>query len=410
MVIARMAWRSLWRNKRRTTITVSSIAMGLAIAVFFLAMGEGVYHQIVNDGVRMQAGHITLQHPEYQAAPAVDLFVDGPPDLRRQIEGLPGVERTKLLVVGQGVAKSASGAVGVTVMGIEPDVERVTSPLAHRIVSGTYLEAQDDREIALGEELASRLHVDVGKKVVLTTNNAAGDLVEELCRVKGIFRTGSPELDTYLVQATLPFTRRLYTLGPDAVTQLGIILDQPDRQQPMLRKLRTTVDECNMSVLPWQDILPELAAYIRMDRASNWVFQGLLTVIILFTILNTLLMSIIERDREFAVLLALGTPVAQLEVQIAVESLLLGCIGCAAGLMVGGFASWAMQVWGLDFGFLMPEGVTVSGLAISTRIYSRLSLDIFLWTGGVVLGATLLLSLFPMRRVGRVPIAETLRT
>jgi ABC-type lipoprotein release transport system permease subunit len=117
-VIFSLAWRSVWRNRRRTFITVASIGMGLSIAIFFIAMAEGVYNQVVHDGVRMQAGHITLENPGYQTAPAVDLRIDGVTKLRMQIERLAFVELTKLLILGQGVANSSAGAVGISVMGV----------------------------------------------------------------------------------------------------------------------------------------------------------------------------------------------------------------------------------------------------------------------------------------------------
>ena len=169
---------------------MASIGLGLTIAIFFISMGEGVYGQVSNEAVRMQAGQITLEHPGYQAAPAVDLRIGGVEDLRRSIDKLEGVERTKLLIPGQGVANSSAGAVGVSIVGVEPSVEWKTSPLARNIVSGEYLADDDDRKVVLGRHLAEQLKLDLGSKIVLTTNNAQGQLVEELCRVKGIFRTG----------------------------------------------------------------------------------------------------------------------------------------------------------------------------------------------------------------------------
>ncbi|MBW2052970.1 MAG: hypothetical protein JRF41_09355, partial [Deltaproteobacteria bacterium] len=110
-MIVRLAWRSIWRNRRRTLITVSSIGLGLTCAIFFIAMADGVYVQLINDAVRMQAGHVTLEHPEYRDAPAIDLYLPDTRALRTQIEKMINVERTKLLILGQGVAKSGVGTV-----------------------------------------------------------------------------------------------------------------------------------------------------------------------------------------------------------------------------------------------------------------------------------------------------------
>lgn len=408
-MIVRLAWRSIWRNKRRTLITMTSIALGLTIAVFFTAMAEGVFRQLVNEAIRMQAGHITLENPDYQTSPAVDVRVGDVEHLRRRIAGLEAVEQTKLLIWGQGVANSGAGAVGVTVMGVEPSVERKTSPLAQDIVAGDYLTDGDDRLVVLGANLAEQLRLNLGSKIVLTTNNAQGELVEELCRVKGIFRTGSNEIDGYLVQIPAAFAKRVFGLGGDEATQLGVILKRPGDQRSVIDLITPMVTGKDVAVLPWQSILPEVASFIRLRRTSNGVFQGLLFVIILFTILNTLLMSVIEREREFAVLLALGTPARQLKGQLFVESACIGCLACVVGLALGVSLALAMQIWGLDMGALMPKGVTISGFAVSTTIYASLTPPILYWIGGIVLGATLLLSLIPMRRITQVRIAETLR-
>ncbi len=409
MLLIRLAWRSLWRNKRRTLITVSSIGFGLAFAVFFVALGEGMYGQMVDQVVRMQAGHVTLEHRGYEAAPAVDLYIAVSPDLRRKVASVPGVERTKLHVLGQGIAKSATGTVTAALMGVEPELERLTSPLPEHMVQGSFLEQGDGALVVVGSELAGRLDVEVGKKVVLTTNDAQGDLVEELCRVKGIFRTGSDELDGYFIQMPLDFARRLFRMPEETATRLGVVLGKADAQQRVLTDVRGLDLPPSAVVRPWQEVLPELAAYIRMDRASNWIFQGILVFLILFTILNTLLMSVMERQREFAVLLALGTLPGQIRLQLLIESAFLGLAGCALGACLGSLAAVWVDRAGIDLSVFLEEGITISGFAVSTTLNTRLTPQILATTTAVVFAATVCLSLIPMRRATRVAVAETLR-
>jgi ABC-type lipoprotein release transport system permease subunit len=408
-MIARLAWRSIWRNRRRTLITVLSIGFGLACTVFFIAIGEGVYAQLIDQVVRLQAGHITLEHPSYRDAPAVDLWIKASESLRSRIERLPQVERTKLIIMGQGIARSGSGDVSATLMGIEPSVELDTSPLVRHIVAGRYLNEDDGPWVVIGSELAKRLKLKVGKKMVLTTNDAAGNLVDELCRVRGIFETGSVEIDGYFIQAPIDFARRVFGLPEEGATQLGVILRAPEAQESVLHEVRLMVAEQDIAVLPWQEVIPEIASYIKLDKGSNWIFQAILIFLILFTIFNTILMSVLERQREFAVLLALGTKPAQLKFQILMESAYLGLIGCALGLLVGGLAAWAAQVWGIDLRSLLEEGFTISGFAVSAKMHARVTTELLLGTAGLVFGATLILSLIPMHRAARLSIVDQLR-
>ncbi|MGD8255788.1 MAG: ABC transporter permease [Syntrophobacterales bacterium] len=408
-MIPRLAWRSIWRNRRRTLITVLSIGFGLACAVFFVAIGEGVYAQLIDQVVRLQAGHITMENPSYRDAPAVDLWVKAPESLRSQIEKLPQVEQTKLLIMGQGIARSGSGDVSATLMGVEPSVELDTSPLVRHIIAGRYLNDDDGPWVVIGSELAKRLKLKVGKKMVLTTNDAAGNLVDELCRVRGIFETGSVEIDGYFIQAPLGFARRLFGLPEEGATQLGVVLRNPEAQESVLQEVRLMVAEQDIAVLPWQEIIPEIASYIKLDKGSNLIFQAILIFLILFTIFNTILMSVLEREREFAVLLALGTKPAQLRLQILMESAYLGLIGCGLGLLVGGLAAWAAQVWGIDLRSLLEEGFTISGFAVSAKMHARVTTGLLFGTAGLVFVATLILSLIPMHRAARLSIVDQLR-
>lgn len=405
----RLAWRSIWRNRRRTLITVCSIGLGLAFNIFFISLGEGVYHQLVEQIVRMQAGHITLENPEYREAPAIDLFINDIEKVRGKLEAWPQVEKTKKLILGQGIAKSGAGNVAAALMGVEPSIEAATSPLVRNLVDGEYLADDDEALVVIGDEMARRLNLDVGKKLVITSNDVNGDLVEELCRVKGVFETGSEELDTYFVQMPIGFAAKLFNIPDDSATQLGVILKNADSQNGVLTKIRAQVADRTVSALPWQSILPEVASYIKMDRTSNFVFQAILIFLVLFTIFNTILMSVMERQKEFAVLLSIGTRTGSLKRQVFMETVFLALIGCSIGVIIGGIASGLVQYYGIDLGAFLDEGVSISGFAITTKLHSRVTVQLLGTTAGLVFLATLLLSLIPMKRSARIDIVEQLR-
>jgi ABC-type lipoprotein release transport system permease subunit len=408
-MLFRLAWRSIWRHRRRTLITISSIGLGLAFALFFISLGEGVYSRLTGEVARMQSGHITLEHPDYRHAPSVDLWVPNASELRRKVEESRGVAGTKALVLGQGVATSSHGDVGLVVMGIEPSVERQTSPLADHIVEGAFLEDSDGAAALVGTVLARKLHLKEGRKLVLCAANVRGEFAEELFEVKGVFKTGADEVDGYLLLAPAAAIRRLYGVPDDCVSQIAVLLEQPRHKKRVVHEIQAAIAGQAVAVLPWEKIVPELASYIRLDRTSNFIFQSLLLFVILFTIFNTILMSVLEREREFAVLLALGTRPLQLQTQILLESALIGLIGCAVGLLVGGTAVHLASIHGIDLRTLYGETFTVSGYAISLVLYPELYVPMAAKLAGIVFAATLLLSIAPMRRAGRVPIVESIR-
>ncbi len=391
---------------------MASIGFGLAFTLFSGAVGRGMYARIVEDVVRMQAGHVTLEHLGFRRAPAVDLYLRRVGVLRAAVNALPGVERTKLIVAGQGVARSAHGAAGASIMGVEPDAEGAgprASLVARRIIAGRYLRGGDRARVVIGRELAQRLKLGVGRKLVLMTTDAVGRLVQRLARVVGVFRTGSIEMDANFIQVPLKFARSLFGLPAGAATQVGVILNRPEDQARVRAAVRGLVRGRSVAVLPWDEVTPELASYIRMKRGSNWVIQGLLLVLILFTIFNTISMSVVDRRREFAVLLAVGTAPQTIKRQVFGETVLIGLIGCAVGVLLGGAGALALQVWGLDLSSLVREGMDISGFGFDLVIRARLTPGLILVTTGLVFGATLILSLIPMRRVGRLAVVDELR-
>lgn len=407
-MVWRLAWRGLWRNKRRTAITVSSIAFGLAVALFFVSLGEGVYRRMIDLAVNMQAGRLTLERAGYRAAPAVGLYLDGAEASRRRLAGLPGVVRAKLLVLGQGMAQTAGNSAGVEVMGVEPALEAAASPLARRITAGRYLKQGDRGKVVVGRSLAQRLHLSPGRKLVITVNTAQGELTNMLFRVAGIFHTGGQEVDAALLQMPIAQARALFGLPAGAASQVGLVLADYNLQERAAALAAPLVPR-GAVLLSWREVLPELASYIRLDRTSNHVFQALLIALVLFTIFNTLLMSVMEREREFAVLMSLGAPPSLLSRQIMAESLFLGLLGTTAGLALGAGAAGAMARWGLDLSHFLSEGITISGVSLGSRLKSALTWGQVITLGGLVLAATLLLSVFPVWRARRVRLVEELR-
>ncbi len=408
-MIIRLAWRNLWRNKRRTLITVCSISMGLAFAIFFIALAEGAYEQMIGQMVRIQSGHITLEHPDYREAPSVDLWIRVPPGLRSDLEDSPRIEKTKLVILGQGIAKSGAGNAATTIMGVEPAVEALSSPVARNLIKGEYIESRGNPEVVVGSEIAKRLNLGIGKKLVISTNDVNGALVEELCRVKGIFRTGSEEIDANVIQMPIEFARQVFRIPGKGATQMGVILKNAGARKRVMDQIKKRVSGRSISVLSWQEVMPDVAAYIKMDRGSNLVFQGILIFLILFTIFNTLSMAVLEREREFAVLLAVGTTSGRLRLQIFAETLFLGISGCGVGICLGGFAAVCGHIWGIDMSAILGENLNISGFALSSKMYPKLSPGILLGPAVVVLTATLLLGLIPMRRAAGVKIVDTLK-
>lgn len=409
MLVIKLAWRNLGRNLRRTLITVASIGLGMSCGLFFVSLAEGVYRKLIDEAVRINAGYVVVQHPEYEQAPAIDRYVASVAEVRRAAGALAEVERVKPQILGQAVVSTGSGSAGVGLIGVDPEAEKQDSPVARKIIAGRYLKADDERGVVVGARLAERLKLQPGKKLVATTNDAHGELVSELLRVTGVFEIGVEEMDGFVVQVPLAVGRRIYRLGADQATRVGFMLRSPGDQNRVVEELRATLVVRRVAVLPWEKVIPDLASYITLDRGSNYIFHAIILFIIAFTILNTILMSVLERKREFAAMLALGASPRLLRLQVIAETVFLGIIGCAVGLAVGGAVSYYVEQYGLDMSAFYGKEMSVSGFAIDPLMRAELTWGRTAQLTLIVFIGTILIGVYPAFKATRVAIADVLR-
>ena len=411
LLITKIGWRSIWRNKRRTLISLFSIIIGTGIPIFFVCIAWGFYAGLIDDVARLMSGHITYEHVEYRNSPSNDLWVDDIQKINKTLNNNAEVLSTKQIVNLQGVAHTAKGSVGISLMGIEPEKEITISFLPETVIEGNYLSKEDGRWVVVGDQLAENLNISVGKKFVFTTNDIKGELVEELFRVKGIFKTGSKEIDGHFVQSDIEIARKIAGLGSDDVSQLGIIVKNPDTHESLIKDLQKSLAKNNGVFLSWQKIMPDVATTIRMDRTAISSFMIMLVVIVLFTMFSTILMSTLERKREFASLLAIGTQQKELKIQIFIETIFFGLIACPLGALLGiGIAKWVegydmMNVVGGKAG-----DMSVGGFGMDTIITPLFSAPLILQISIFFFLAVQLLSILPIYLISRISITDELRS
>ena len=413
LTLVRQSWRSIWRNWRRTLITVSAISMGVGMAILFMALGQGVYTEMINTAVKSLGGHFTVEHKDYREAPSVDLFVDQASALQKKIEALPEIKESKMLILGQGVYKSARGTTGGIIMGVNPAKEREISNLPKKMIEGEYLTEKDKGKVVVGKIIADQLKLKVGRKIIISANDANGELSENRFRIKGIFETKSPELDAVIVQMSIQSAQQLFSLKPGQVSQIGFLVKNPNDRDEVLEKalaITKAQKSSNAVALPWEQVQKELADYIRVDRGGNWVMQFIIIGLCLFTIWNTILMSVLERSREFAVMIALGTGYLRLRSQIAIESIFIGFFGVLAGIAWGGGLAAYLGKKGLDIMDLTGGKETnVAGFAIEGIIYPKIEPAFLTYFGGFVFLAAILMSIVASHNVRKIKVTDVLR-
>lgn len=411
----RLAARNLARERRRTLLSGLAMVVGMALLVFSRALAEGGHEDWIEAGVRLGSGHVSVQDPEYRlrrtidhrlpppAVEAVDRALEAPAVARRLVAAAP-----RLSV--QGLASSASSALPVSVTGVDPEAERRFSLIPEKLEEGRYLERDDRLRAFVGARLAERLDLEVGDRFVLTAQDASGEIVGQMARVAGTFRTGIPEADEAIVQVPLS-TARDWLGVPGAVTSYDLLLRGSRDVRPVGEELKSRLSGLGdeVKVLSWREAQPDLAAAVRMDDFADYVFHAVLFGIAALAIINTILMSVMRRTREFGVLRALGLRRSEVGRVVFLEGLLLTLVSGVIGMAVGLAATWLLFRNGLDFSAFMNEDLTAAGVVIDPVIVPAFRVSQILASLAFIFAIGSLASIYPAWRATRIDVAEAMK-
>jgi ABC-type lipoprotein release transport system permease subunit len=399
----RMAWRNIGRSPRRTAIVVTAVSVGLAGVLLAMAVNYGMIFQMIETTIATELGHIQIHGVGFERKPGLEIRIEEGERLARgTLSGLPGLQAWAPRVRSQGLVFSPRANVGVEVVGIDPGREARVSVLADSIVSGDYLDGQH-RKLLLGEKLASRLHVEVGDKLVLSVQDVHGEMTGEAFRVGGLFRTASRDLDRGSVFLHIDEGKQLFGLG-EAISELVVIGDERRRVDDLKGAIEARIPG-DLEVRTWEEIQPLLVYFVDLFDEMGWFVYGAVFVAMAFGIANVLLMSVYERIREIGILMAIGMGPRRLVAGIVIESLLLTLLGVLIGLAVGALSVWLLRD-GIDLS-RWAEGLTAYG--IGTKIVPVIrSKDLILPTL-VAVAIAVLASLWPAFRAVRIRPADAVR-
>jgi len=414
-MLVKLAWRNLWRHRRRTVITLSSIGIGFGLAVFSIGIGDGSHNSMIRNAIKLGEGHLAVQPLGYLEAPANHKFLADGRSLQATLDklGIPGSVEPRISL--QVLASTANNSVGAALEGMNVSSDPRVAMLKPKLVDGKWIEPGDHRGVLIGSGMARKLKVKVGGKMVLMAGTQGGDTQAQLGRVRGIFDSGVDELNDYLVLSDIAFARRfLEGEGADVqqlpVTRLAIFLDDPDVMGQWKATIKTAIKDKNVAVLDWQEMMPDLVQFVVIDDAGNYVFLSLILIMVVFGILNTVLMSVLERTREFGLLRALGLSRSHLLVLVFCESMLLSLLAVVVGWIVGGGTHWWFSAHGLDFSAMMGGETAIMGTFMDPVIYTELSQDRVIQLTVIVFGATLASGIYPAIKAARVTPVQALRT
>ena len=402
---------------RRTILTALALIVGGALLMITFPLGDGTHEAWIESGVRMGSGHASIQRPGFQASRKIEDRLSR--EARSKAEAALQAPEVRSYVTAvspqltvSGLASSPTGARPVQIVGVESEAEASFGILDEKTAEGRYLEPDDRLAAYVGAGLAEALDLRLGSRLVLTAQDASGEIVGQLVRVIGIFRTGVPEVDQSLVHIPLATAGAWLGTGED-VTQIAVLVEESLYVDPLRNALEKTLAEPigrgELSVVGWREAMPELDAAVKIDDFGNYLMQGILFTIIAIGIVNTVLMSVLHRHREFGVLQALGLTPAQTGTLVLIEGLVLTAFSGIAGVALGLFITWFFWRDGLDFSSMLNEEWSFSGVVMEPVVIPmfRLARVVQALLFLLVVGAVS--SLYPAFRATRIDVAEAMK-
>ncbi len=406
MMFVRLALRNVRRNARRSAITVLAITVGMATLLFLWAFIDGVNEQMIDNSTRYLAGHLQVHRAGYHDEQTLDLTLADGAAVAGQVKALAGEgAAVSRRLEGSALASVGDKSRGIAVLGIDPAAERQVTTLDRTIQEGRFLDPQDRAGVVVGARIAEALGARVGGELVLVTQAADGSVGAARYEVRGIFRTRMDMFDGSYVLMTLPAAQDLYVTG-DAVTSVVARLADRGDAGAVQARLREALG-AGHEVLDWAQLLPAVRQSVSFHEVTGYVLLLVLFVVVAVGITNTVLMAVMERTREFGVMMALGTSHGQVMRLVFYEACALGLgglvLGAVAGLSIVGYYASV----GMNFDQYVRAMETMQGL--SSVIYPLPRLDRSLLIAGVVFGIGILAALYPAWRVSRLSPITAIR-
>ena len=402
----RLAWRNLWRHSRRTWLTVGAMVFCNVLLIFLISLQLGSYQMMIDNSLAAFTGHIQVQHPGYLEDQRMRQSVPGVQALAGEVRDTLGLRTVAARGAAFALASSEERSFGVLVSGVQPAFEPGVSTFPGLVKQGRYLEPWDREHIVIGAVLARNLRIGLGDELTFLGSGRDGSFSAGVATVVGIVDAGIDGIDRGVAQVPLPWFQDMFSMG-DHGHSVVIRLPSLGEVPAAMATLETALsDRDSLEVLDWNALQPGLQQAITSDMASAWFTYVVLIVLVAFSVLNTQLMSVLERTREFGVMLALGMRPGQLARLVAMESLLMALLGLALGVFFG----WILTAYLAVVGFAYPGmDELMVRFNMPGRIYPEVSLLSLLWGPAVVVLGAMIAAIYPALRLFRLAPVQAMR-
>jgi len=402
-MLIQVAWRNIWRSRIRSIVVIGAVLLGAVSFIFLMAFTQSMVNSYVDNAIRFQTSHLQVHNPKFIEDKELAYTLNDKSNVEKILSEHDGIAKFTERTLVSGMIRSSRGARGLVIRGVQPERENEISTIKESLIEGNYFSNKKKNEILISEELAEKLQLKLRKKVVLQFQDFNKEISQGSFRIAGIYKTGNTVNDLGMVMVDQADINKL--LGKNKVAhEIAILLKDQETLISVQEDLKKQLPQ--LEIENYRQISPDISLYESQLGITSIIFLTIFMLALIFGIINTMLMAVLERNREIGMLMAVGMDKARIFGMIVLETLMLGLIGAPLGLLGGWMLVQYFGKKGIDLGSF-AEGIERFGLAtiirpeLETSIYIQLVLAVFI--------TALLASIYPAYRAIKLKPMEAIR-
>lgn len=368
-MLFKLAWRNIWRNKRRSIVVLGSVVVGIISVLFMNGFMNGMLYQMLSNQISTSVSHIQIHKKGFNDNKIIQSRIPDAAAVEESLKSNPLIKSYSKRVITFGLISSAVNSSGVFINGIEPENEKHVSIINEQIKEGKYFTG-DKREIVIGNKLAEKLEVRLGDKVVLMSNTLDGSIGSEVFRVAGIYKTFSSEFDKAYIYIPIETAQQMLNINNE-IFEFAVVANDYRKVDEVKKSIQENLTE-DYEVLSYKDLLPFLVYQIDLSKESMWIFNLIIELALIFGIVNSMLMAVFERIREIGVLMSIGMKNIKIFFMILTEGLVIGIVGTFTGLFFGYLIMLPLEKAGLNLAIYTES---LESYGVGAIIYPALSIE-----------------------------------
>jgi len=404
MKLIALAWKNIWRNRIRSIVVIGAIAIGIWAILFISGFTRGMVTNYINDSISTQISHIQIHHPKFGDDKELKFNIAESNALRQELLAMDGVKSATTRTISNGMISSSKGARGVNIIGIDPAEESQVTAMKDKMIEGDYLNVDKKNPIILSRRIAEKLGLKIRSKVILTFQNVEKDIAAGAFRVVGIYDTGNAQYDELQIYVKKEDLQRLIGVDEPIVHEMALLVNDFNAVDQVRDKIKSA--HPNLLIENYKELSPDLELFNTQIQLNIVILTVIIMLALIFGIINTMLMAVLERKKELGMLMAIGMNKWKVFKLIVMETLFLSFVGGPLGLLIAYVTLLGFAQTGID---LSQWSGGLSQFGLNPIIYPDLHTGSFVFVMISVMVTAFLASIYPARKAVKLKPVEALR-